>query len=134
MNVILIMVDSLNRTYLEPYGNDWIKTPNFNRLAERCVTCDRHWTGSLPTMPCRHEVMAGRHEYLWRGWGPLEPYDVTLAQLCREKDQVSMLLTDCYHYFQEGSGGNPGIWDRKARINGDAGAEWSYYEQRIYSP
>ena len=104
MNVILIMVDSLNRTYLEPYGSDWVKTPNFNRLAERGAICDKHWTGSLPTMPCRHEVMAGRHEYLWRGWGPLEPYDVTLAQLCREKKQVSMLLTDCYHYFQEGSG------------------------------
>ena len=104
MNVVVVMIDSLNRTYLEPYGNDWIKTPNFNRLAERCVTCDKHWTSSLPTMPCRHEVMAGRHEYLWRGWGPLEPYDVTLAQLCGEKNQVSMLLTDCYHYFQEGSG------------------------------
>ncbi len=104
MNVILIMIDSLNRTYLEPYGNEWIKTPNFSRLAERCVTCDSHWTSSLPTMPCRHEVMAGRHEYLWRGWGPLEPFDVTLAQLCGEKKRVSMLLTDCYHYFQEGSG------------------------------
>jgi len=104
MNVITIMIDSLNRTYLSPYGNDWIDTPNFERLAKRCVACDKHWTGSLPTMPCRHEVMAGRHEYLWRGWGPLEPYDVTLAQLCKEKGQVSMLLTDCYHYFQEGSG------------------------------
>ena len=104
MNVILIMIDSQNSTYLSPYGNDWIKTPNFERLAKRCVTMDSHWTGSLPTMPCRHEVMAGRHEYLWRGWGPLEPYDVTLAQLCGEKKQVSMLMTDCYHYFQEGSG------------------------------
>jgi len=104
VNVVLIMVDSLNRTYLTPYGNDWIQTPNFERLAAHCVTMDCHWTGSLPTMPTRHEVMAGRHEYLWRGWGPLEPYDVTLAQLCRERGQVAMLLTDTYHYFQEGSG------------------------------
>ena len=104
MNVVLVMVDSLNRTYLSPYGNDWIQTPNFERLAKRCVTVDGHWTGSLPTMPTRHEVMAGRHEYPWRGWGPLEPFDVTLAQLCREHKQVAMLLTDTYHYFQEGSG------------------------------
>ena len=104
MNVILVMVDSLNRTYLSPYGNEWIQTPNFERLAQRCVTVEGHWTGSLPTMPTRHEVMAGRHEYLWRPWGPLEPFDVTLAQLCRDKGQVAMLLTDTYHYFQEGSG------------------------------
>ena len=104
MNVVLIMIDSLNRTYLSPYGNDWIDTPNFERLADQAVTVESHWTGSLPTMPCRHEVMAGRHEYLWRGWGPLEPFDVTLAQLCKENKQVCMFLTDCYHYFQEGSG------------------------------
>jgi len=103
MNVILIMIDSLNRKYISPYGMD-IETPNFERLAKRCVTLDNHWTGSLPTMPCRHEVMAGLHEYLWRGWGPIEPYDVTLPQLCTEKSLVSMLLTDTYHYFQEGSG------------------------------
>ena len=104
MNVVLIMIDSLNRTYLSPYGNTWVQTPNFERLARRCVTAEKHWTASLPTMPTRHEVMAGRHEYPWRGWGPLEPYDVTLAQLCRESKQVAMLLTDTYHYFQEGSG------------------------------
>ncbi len=75
MNVILIMIDSLNRTYLSPYGNAWIDTPNFQPLAERCLTMDQHWAGSLPTMSARREVMAGRHEYPWRGWGPLEPYE-----------------------------------------------------------
>ena len=104
MNVILLMIDSLNRTYLSPYGNKEIRTPNFERLARRCVTMDNHWTGSLPTMPCRHEIAAGRYDYLWRHWGPLEPYDVTLAKLCGQAGQVSMLLTDCYHYFQSGSG------------------------------
>lgn len=104
MNVVLIMVDSLNRSYLEPYGADDIDTPNFKRLAKRAVTLENHWTSSMPTMPCRHEVAAGRIEYLWRGWGPLEPYDVTLAQMCGQQNQVSMFLTDCYHYFQEGSG------------------------------
>ncbi|MCX7015041.1 MAG: sulfatase [Candidatus Sumerlaeota bacterium] len=104
MNVIVIMIDSLNREYLSVYGMNDIQTPNFERLAKHCVTMDNHWTSSLPTMPCRHEVMAGRHEYLWRGWGSLEPYDVTLAQLCGQKNLVSMLITDTYHYFAEGSG------------------------------
>lgn len=104
MNVILLMIDSLNRTYLSPYGEKDARTSNFERLAKKCVTMDMHWTGSLPTMPARHEVMAGRYDYLWKGWGPLEPYDVTLAQMCKPKNIMSMMLTDTYHYFQEGSG------------------------------
>lgn len=103
MNVVLLMIDSLNRNYLSPYGAKDSRTPNFDRLAKHCVTMEQHWTGSLPTMPARHEVVAGRYDYLWKGWGPLEPYDVTLAQMCRSKDVISMLLTDTYHYFQEGA-------------------------------
>lgn len=56
MNVILIMIDSLNRTYLSPYGNDWVKTPNFERLAKHSITAHQHWTGSVPTMPTRLSV------------------------------------------------------------------------------
>ena len=32
--------DSLNRLSLESYGSQSIKTPNFKRLSERCVTFD----------------------------------------------------------------------------------------------
>ena len=88
MRIVLIISDTFRYDHLGVNGNDWIRTPNFERLAERCVTVDKHWTGSLPTMPTRREVMAGRHEYPWRGWGPLEPYDVTLAQLCREQKRI----------------------------------------------
>lgn len=38
MKAIMIMYDSLNRHMLAPYGCEWTKTPNFERLAERCVT------------------------------------------------------------------------------------------------
>jgi len=103
MNVILFVLDSLNRSYLTPYGAKDIQTPNFERLARRCVTMDNHWTGSLPTIPCRHEILTGRHGYLWRPWGPAEPYDVTVAQLCRDKGQVAQLITDTHHYFRAGA-------------------------------
>ena len=107
MNVILIVLDTLNRTYLTPYGAKnapEIQTPNFDRLARKCVTMDSHWAGSFPTMPTRHELLAGRHEYPWRFWGPLEPFDLTIPQLAAKQNVVSMLITDTYHYFLEGSG------------------------------
>ena len=36
MKAIMIMYDSLNRHMLAPYGCEWTKTPNFERLAEVC--------------------------------------------------------------------------------------------------
>ena len=48
MKAIMIMYDSLNRHMLAPYGCEWTKTPNFERLAERCVTFDKCYVGSLP--------------------------------------------------------------------------------------
>ena len=41
MKAVMLMFDSLNREMLEPYGCDWVKTPNFRRLAEHSVCFDR---------------------------------------------------------------------------------------------
>ena len=36
-NAIVVMFDSLQFNYLGCYGNDWIKTPNFDRFAREGV-------------------------------------------------------------------------------------------------
>ncbi len=51
MKAIMVMYDSLNRHMLSPYGCDWTQTPNFKRLADRCVTFDKCYVGSLTCMP-----------------------------------------------------------------------------------
>ena len=51
MKTLFVILDTLRRDYLEPYGTTWVKTPNIARLAERSVVCDNHWVGSLPCMP-----------------------------------------------------------------------------------
>ncbi len=60
MRVVFAMFDSLNRKALEPYGGTTIATPAFNRLAERAVTFDRHYIGSMPCMPARRDLLTGR--------------------------------------------------------------------------
>ena len=45
----MIMFDSLNRRMLPPYGCDWVKAPNFERLAREAVTFDSCYAGSLPS-------------------------------------------------------------------------------------
>ena len=37
MNVVCILLDSLNRHFLPAYGNDWVLTPNLQRLQQQAV-------------------------------------------------------------------------------------------------
>ncbi|MEO1016967.1 MAG: sulfatase [Pseudomonadota bacterium] len=102
MRVIFLMFDSLNLRALESYGGTTVKTPNFTRLAERAVSFDRHYVGSMPCMPARRDLHTGRLNFLHRSWGPLEPFDNSFPVLLQEKDVYSHLISDHYHYFEDG--------------------------------
>jgi len=109
MKALFVILDTLRDDYLEPYGSDWVKTPQIARLAERSVVFDNHRVGSLPCMPARREFMTGRHNFLERGWGPIEPFDDVLPALLRQakpKGIFSHLITDHYHYFYLGGEGH----------------------------
>ena len=102
MKLVFALFDSLNRLSLEPYGSKTIKTPNFNRLSERCVTFDKHFVGSLPCMPARRDMQTGRLNFLHRSWVPLEPFDNSFPELLHEAGIYSHLVSDHYHYWEDG--------------------------------
>ena len=102
MKAILLMFDSLNRHFLPPYGCDWVRAPNFRRLAERTVTFDTAYVGSMPCMPARREIHTGRYNFLHRGWGPLEPFDDSMPQMLHRRGVYSHLVSDHYHYWEDG--------------------------------
>ncbi len=102
MRVIMVMFDSLNRNMLNPYGGNLAATPNFNRLAEHSVTFDNCYAGSLPCMPARRELHTGRYNFLHRSWGPLEPFDDSMPELLNHSGIHSHMVTDHYHYFEDG--------------------------------
>lgn len=102
MKAIMLMFDSLNRHMLEPYGCEDTITPNFKRLAERAITFDNCYVGSMPCMPARRELHTGRMNFLHRSWGPLEPFDDSVPELLKENGVYTHLVTDHYHYFEDG--------------------------------
>ncbi|HEY3291275.1 MAG TPA: sulfatase [Anaerolineae bacterium] len=102
MKAIMVMFDSLNRRMLQPYGSDWVQTPNFLRLAEHSVTFERSYVGSMPCMPARRELHTGRYNFLHRGWGPLEPFDDSMPELLKQHGVHTHLITDHYHYWEDG--------------------------------
>ena len=103
MKVICLLCDSLNRHFLNIYGNKAAHTPHLDWLARKAYVFDRHFSGSLPTMPTRRELWTGRYEFLWRPWGALEPWDREIAAILRENGVLTMLITDSYHLFEGGS-------------------------------
>lgn len=111
MNVLFISLDSLRRDFLGAYAETPrvteydVETPNLDQFADRATVFDTHYAGSLPCMPARREWLTGTKEFLWRPWGPTEPFDRHLAEVARDNDILSQLITDHFHYFQHGSHG-----------------------------
>lgn len=102
MRAIMVMFDSLNRRMLPPYGCDWVYAPNFTRLAEMTVVFDNCWVGSMPCMPARRELNTGRYNFLHRSWGPMEPFDDSMPELLKRNGIHSHLVSDHYHYWEDG--------------------------------
>tara|TARA_Y100001934_G_C11921427_1_gene571400 strand:+ start:121 stop:546 length:426 start_codon:yes stop_codon:yes gene_type:complete len=100
----MVMFDSLNRHMLPPYGCDWIHAPNFERLAQRAITFNRSYVGSMPCMPARRELHTGRYNFLHRSWGPLEPFDDSAPAILKDQGIYSHLITDHFHYWEDGAG------------------------------
>lgn len=104
MNVITILLDSLNRDFLPCYGNSWVQAPNIQRLADKGFVFDNHFIGSAPCIPARRELFTGRKEFLWRGWGQTEPFDDLLAVEARKAGAFTAVVTDHYHYWNANEG------------------------------
>ncbi|MCI8403104.1 MAG: sulfatase-like hydrolase/transferase [Lachnospiraceae bacterium] len=102
MRAVMVMFDSLNRRFLEPYGCDFSETPNFRRLAEKTVCFDRFYVGSLPCMPARRDLQTGRYSFLHRSWGPMEPFDNSMPQMLKEHGIFTRLVSDHGHYWETG--------------------------------
>ena len=102
MKAIMVMFDSLNRHMLPPYGGEWLHAPNFTRLADRTVTFDNNYIGSMPCMPARRELHTGRYNFLHRSWGPIEPFDDSMPEILKNNGIYAHLVTDHVHYFADG--------------------------------
>jgi len=124
MKVVFLLFDSLNRHALTCYEPGAPRTPNFERLAQRAVVFDRHFVGSLPCLPARRDIQTGRLNFLHRGWGPLEPFDHSLADILRGSGVYTHLVTDHYHYFEDGGAGFHGRYNSWEFIRGQEKDKW----------
>ena len=101
-NAIVILLDSLNRHMLGAYGGREFQTPNLDQFAARSLRFERHYAGSLPCIPARHDILCGALDFLWRPWGSIEIWEDALPRHLRRAGVVTMLISDHPHLFETG--------------------------------
>jgi arylsulfatase A-like enzyme len=90
MNVICLVFDRLHAGYVGAYGNSWIETPSFDRLASQSFLFDR----ALVDSP----ELARLYRSYWHGWHALCPAAPesrpSLPALLGRAGVTTVLLTD----------------------------------------
>jgi arylsulfatase A-like enzyme len=112
-NVILIMLDSLRRDHVGAYGNEWIKTPNIDALAEDGVRFTNAYPEALPTLPVRRALHTGIRTFPCRnyknvkgdvvlipGWQPIPEHQVTMGEFFRHNGYLTSLFASTHHLFK----------------------------------
>jgi arylsulfatase A-like enzyme len=100
--VVVVLLDSLNRHMLGPWGGTEFDTPHIDRLAAQSVVFDNHHVGSLPCIPARHDLMVGALDFLWRPWGSIEVWEEAVTAELRRCGVTSVLVSDHPHLFETG--------------------------------
>lgn len=99
------MFDSLNRNYLPPYGGTDIHAPNFGRLTKQTVTFENSYVGSMPCMPARRDLHTAHPNFFHTPWSCLQPWDDSMPEILKTNGITSHLVTDHYHYMEDGGAG-----------------------------
>lgn len=125
-NILVIVSDTMRKDYLEPYGNRWVKTPNFTRLASESAVFENAHPECLPTIPTRRTLHSGRRAFPFRnyqalpwdnvylpGWMPMAAQEDTVAEALGRAGYHCGFVSDVPHYFVPGMNFTRGFhqWD-----------------------
>jgi arylsulfatase A-like enzyme len=107
---------------LGAYGGSEFDTPNLDRFAKRSLRFEKHYAGSLPCMPARHDILCGALDFPWKPWGSIELWECALTYPLRRAGVVTQLISDHPHLFETG-GENYHVdftgWDYQRGHEGD---------------
>ncbi|MCB9135113.1 MAG: sulfatase [Anaerolineales bacterium] len=125
MKAIMVMFDSLNRRFLEPYETTTgTQTPHFLELAKRTVQFDNCYVGSMPCMPARRDLHTGRYNFLHAPWGYIEPFDDSVPRILAQAGVHTHLVSDHYHYWENAGGNYHCQYKTWEAIRGQEGDPW----------
>ncbi|MCC9605362.1 arylsulfatase [Blastopirellula sp. JC732] len=127
-NIVLIMADDLGYAELGCYGQQWIKTPNIDRLAAEGIRFTDFYSGNAVCAPSRCCLMTGKHpghayirnnremkdvspetqalDLEYGGQRPLATEEVTIAEMLKQRGYATAAIGK-WGLGQFGSTGDP---------------------------
>jgi arylsulfatase A-like enzyme len=100
MNVILIILDSLRKDHVGAYGNDQMRTPTLDALAEESLLFTRAYPDAMPTIPARRAIHTGMRTLPFKAqWAPIPQEQPTLAEILKKEGYHTALVTDTHPQF-----------------------------------
>ncbi len=130
-NAIGVMFDSWQFNYTGCYGNDWIKTPNFDRFAREGVLFENAYGEGMPTVPVRRSLHTGRPYLHDTGWSPLRAKDTMISDLCWGSGIDTALIFDCPMYRLP-KHGYTRAFDKVWFLHGHEGDHAHYASKTLY--
>jgi len=116
MKIFVIIFDTLRKDHTgKTYGNDWIKTPNFDNFAKDSIVFDNAYPESLPTIPVRRAIHTGLRTFPFNhrkpilrtddmvfdpGWNPIPPQHKHISEYLGDFKYKSAFITSTYHQFK----------------------------------
>jgi len=116
MKIFLIIFDTLRKDHTgRTYGNEWIKTPNFDEFAKDCIIFDKAYPESLPTIPVRRAIHTGIRTFPFNhqrpklrtddlvkapGWHPIPSQHKHLSEYLGSFGYKSAFITSTFHQFK----------------------------------
>ena len=116
MKIYVVIFDTLRKDHTGgTYGNDWIKTPNFDALAKDSIVFDKAYPESLATIPVRRAIHTGIRTFPFNrdmislrtddyvsdpGWFPIPPYEKHIGEYMKHFHYTTSLITSTYHQFK----------------------------------
>ncbi len=116
MNVILLITDTFRTDHIGAYGNEWIKTPNLDRLAKEGVVFTGAYAEGCPTVQARRALWTGKRTFPFNdhvvtpgnalnfqyGWMPLHDDDWCLSEMLLTQGYYTGLISDVPNVFRPG--------------------------------
>ncbi len=113
-NIVYFLADDLGYAELGSYGQEWIKTPNIDKLAAEGIRFTQHYSGNAVCAPSRCNLMTGKHpghayirdngdpkhlQYMkeemgWEfpGQNPIPDEEVTIAEMLKQKGYATAAI------------------------------------------
>jgi len=119
-NVILVISDTFRHDLL--FGKFEVKdgvkarTPNLDKLARSSTVFTKAYHASFPTVPHRHDLMAGKYTFTYSDWEPLPRGELVVQEILQKAGYTTMMIADTPHILKDGfhydRGFNGWVWIR----------------------